>query len=306
MRLPEELQLAIDQLVEKTSSKTLARAREEMTREYREGRVSPFEDEAKRLVYVAARMPATYAAVRAVLQSLPRAPKSLVDLGAGPGTATWAAFDLFPEIENVTLVERSPDAIALGKDLASHAPWKAFREATWERRDLPGEVERADVGVLSYVINEMTGVAELIRKCWDRVGVLVVIEPGTMKGAANIRAVRQQLIDLDGQLLSPCPHKLACPSDWCHFAARVERTRLHRQVKGGALGYEDEKFSYVVAAKEGAFGCQNRIVRHPIKGSGHVRLTLCTQEGQWEERVVSKKAGPLYRQARDASWGDPF
>jgi len=134
--------------------------------------------------------------------------------------------------------------------------------------------------------------------------VLVVIEPGTMKGSAHIRAVRQQLLDLGGQLIAPCPHKLACPSDWCHFAARVERTRLHRQIKGGALGYEDEKFSYVIAAKEGAFACENRVVRHPIKGSGHVKLTLCTQDGKWEERIVSKKHGPLYRQARDADWGD--
>lgn len=306
MRLPEELQLAIDQLVEKSSGKALTKAREALSQDYREGKISHFDDEAKRLVYLAARMPATFAAVYKVLQSLPLEPVHLLDLGAGPGTASWAAVDLFPSIKKITLIERSPEAITLGKDLARHSQNLALQEAVWVQQNLPGPMPEADLAILSYAVNEIPEVEKLIQKAWEMAKVLVIIEPGTMKGAAMIRRVREQLIRLGGYIIAPCPHALACPSDWCHFSARIERTRLHRQIKGGTLGHEDEKFSYLVVAKDGSFLCQNRILRHPMKGSGHVRLTLCAQNGQLEEKVVGRSNKELYRKARDAEWGDPF
>ena len=51
------------------------------------------------LAYALARMPATYAAVAAGLNALSEikpdfAPATLLDVGAGPGTATWAAAEI--------------------------------------------------------------------------------------------------------------------------------------------------------------------------------------------------------------------
>ncbi|MCI0389431.1 MAG: small ribosomal subunit Rsm22 family protein [Acidobacteria bacterium] len=31
--------------------------------------------------------------------------------------------------------------------------------------------------------------------------------------------------------------------DWRHFAARIERSSLHRRINGAELGYEDGKYS---------------------------------------------------------------
>lgn len=305
MQLPDELQNAIDLIVQNTSSKSLARAREELTQDYKAGKASLFGDEAKRLVYLIARMPATYAAVRKVMERLPAAPRSLLDLGAGPGTASWAAVGLFPEIEKITLIEKSSEAVALGKKLAEVGPL-ALQGAEWVCASLGGALPKADAAVLSYVINELDGSDALIEKCWEAVSTLIVIEPGTPRGATIIRGIREKLIRMGAFIAAPCPHRLKCPSDWCHFAARVERTRLHRQIKGGSLGHEDEKFSYLIATKQEVPHAQNRIVRHPMKGSGHVRLTLCTSEGKLEEKVVGRSDKARYKIARNAEWGDPF
>ena len=93
--------------------------------------------------------------------------------------------------------------------------------------------------------------------------------------------------------------------DWCHFAQRVERTSLHRRLKGGTLGHEDEKFSYVVAAKTPMATAAARIVRHPKKLSGHVQLTLCGDHGI-ETRNIARSSGEPYKMARRAEWGDAW
>ncbi len=91
--------------------------------------------------------------------------------------------------------------------------------------------------------------------------------------------------------------------DWCHFSARLPRTSLHRRIKGGTLGFEDEKFSYVIVSRHSCPLPSARIVRRPQKKSGHVCLQLCHQEN-FEEKIFSKKQGNLYRTACNKKWGD--
>ena len=59
-------------------------------------------------------MPATYAAVTASLNALVEirpdfAPKTLLDVGAGPGTATWAAGEAFPSLQDFTLLDANDE-----------------------------------------------------------------------------------------------------------------------------------------------------------------------------------------------------
>lgn len=304
MQLPEELQAAIDHILENTPQTALRKARESLTQDYRDGRSSPFNDESKRLAYLGARMPATYAAIHKVLQNVALS-GSLLDLGAGPGTASWVAADLFPNLEKITLLEKSADAITLGKTLAQFHP--ALQKATWIQQSVTEQIPKADAAILSYVLGELNDPMAVVKTCWEAAPLLILIEPGTPKAFQLMRKIRQQLIDLKSHIIAPCPHALACPiqgSDWCHFSARVERTRLHRMLKEGSLGYEDEKFCYLIASKTPGIPYTNRIIRHPLKQSGHVRLTVCTDRGMIEEKTVSRKDKDLYRQARDSEWGD--
>lgn len=304
--MPPELQAAIDEAVENVSANALRKARESLTGHYRAGGSSPFHDEASRLAYLGARMPATFAAIYRVLQSVPL-PGHFLDLGAGPGTASWAAATLFPALTQFTLIEKSRDAITLGQSLAKHHPH--LQHAEWQQRSLEElpQLPDADVAILSYVLNEIKNPEALISHCWKTIPTLILIEPGTPKGFQLIRKLRQQLIDLKAHIIAPCPHTQACPiqgNDWCHFSARVERSRLHRLLKGGTLGYEDEKFSYVIASKNPAPSFSARIIRHPQKNSGHVRLTLCTSEGTIQEKTITRSEKQTYKMARDAEWGD--
>jgi ribosomal protein RSM22 (predicted rRNA methylase) len=150
--------------------------------------------------------------------------------------------------------------------------------------------------------------SEIVKKLWDSAKqALIIIEPGTMPGFDIIRQTRQQLIDLGAAMIAPCPHTLKCPmpqDDWCHFSVRIERSRLHKQIKEGSLGYEDEKFSYIAVAKLPVDLPDARILRHPLKRSGHVSFALCTKNQGLVTKIISRRDGDLYKQARHLEWGD--
>ncbi|HEY2913818.1 MAG TPA: small ribosomal subunit Rsm22 family protein, partial [Candidatus Angelobacter sp.] len=173
--------------------------------------------------------------------------------------------------------------------------------------------EAHDLVVISYTLGELPQAAAeaVLNKALKCAGkFLVLIEPGTRRGFAAIDAARSSLIANKATIIAPCPHHFTCPmaaaGDWCHFSQRVERTSQHRQLKGGALGYEDEKFSYLIAAKDYLPSPAARIVRHPGKHSGHVQLALCTAEGKIENRTITRSSKEAYKRARKAEWGESW
>src|SRR5436305_7281230 len=135
MALPAELTHAIERETARFAPGELRRATEELSRRYRgeESRGSqPVVSPVERAGYLVTRLPATFAAITAVLhEARDRVPdfhpRSFLDLGAGPGTAAWAASEVFPEIERVMLVERDQATVATGKKLAANASHAALR-----------------------------------------------------------------------------------------------------------------------------------------------------------------------------------
>lgn len=89
---------------------------------------------------------------------------------------------------------------------------------------------------------------------------------------------------------------------WCHFSVRLSRTRLHRQLKGADLGYEDEKFMYLVAGRQPARIIDARIVGYPRIGKV-IQLPLCKADGHLENAQISKRDA-RYKIAKKAKWGD--
>lgn len=317
MRLPEKLRAAIEEEVARVDSRALSRAAAALSTSYRSGQCAgAMSDAAGRAAYLVTRMPATFAAVSLALRELElrvSGPiRSLLDVGAGPGTAMWAATEILPDLEIITAIERDASLIALGKRLAAYSDAVALQRANWTQADLchSPPLPASDLVVLSYAFGELPDPGAVIRSAWEVArAALVVIEPGTPAGFGHVLHARDTLIGAGAHIAAPCPHHYACPlavrNDWCHFSVRLERTSTHRKLKGGELGYEDEKFSYVIASKVAARPAEARIVRHPLKHPGHIRLTLCTPN-DLQQPTITKSQKDLYRAARKADWGDAW
>ncbi len=316
--LPPELERA---LADATRGRASARSSAELTRRYRDpaatpGPVARSPEDVR--AYAVARLPATYAAVRIALDELRSripsfAPDSLLDLGAGPGTAAWAAADAWPTVGRVTAVEPEAEMRRLGVELARSAPSRSVAEAEWLAQALPGGAIPStsfDLVTLSYVLGEIDERDRpvVVERAWAATTqALVVVEPGTPAGYQRVIEARDGLIALGATVVAPCPHDRACPlvgtGDWCHFAVRLPRTRAHREAKDARLGHEDEKLSYVVVARAPAPQAAARILRHPQIRRGHVLLEICAPDGARAE-TVSKREGERYRRARKVAWGE--
>ena len=270
------------------------------------------------LAYAATRMPATFGAVSTALDASLKtlsdadiaALCTVLDLGAGTGAASLAVCECLPAVSAVTAVEREPEMRAVGQHMTGSLP------VTWEAADALAYVRRCansgrifDVVVTSYMTNEMDGEtrSELFSLLCAVTGkLLLLVEPGTKTGSAILIGARDSFVAAGLGICAPCPAVGACPlpaDDWCHFTCRVARSRLHKMLKGGDVPYEDEKFSYLALTRLPYTPCGARILRHPVKESGRITLTLCSPDGHTSE-VVTKRDKARFTATRKSGAGD--
>ncbi|WP_461018423.1 small ribosomal subunit Rsm22 family protein [Streptomyces daliensis] len=325
--IDEELRASLGALLDGLPPRQASSAVDRLIASYR-GR-TPTEtpvlrDRADAVAYAAYRMPATFGAVRAALGAFAERagewiPAAHVDVGGGTGAATWAAADVWGGTGRpTTVLDWAEPALALGRELAGTSREETLRTAEWRQRKITAglELPEADLVTVSYVLGELTEPDRraAVEAAARAAGAVVVVEPGTPEGYLRVREARDQLVAAGLRVLAPCPHSDRCPivpgEDWCHFAARVSRSSLHRQVKGGSLPYEDEKYSYVAAvspALTATLGpAPSRVVRRPQIRKGQVLLDLCVPEVALRRDTVTKRHGALYKAARDAKWGDAW
>jgi len=306
VQLPEEVRRKIEERAASVGFAALKRAAVEISSAYREGRALALETPERVAAYLVTRMPATYAAADAVLREVRErlggaTVESTLDVGAGSGGASLAAKQWLKP-KQLTLLERHSAIAGFARDLLPEA------EIRLEDFTRTTKFPQHDVVIASYALGEASA-AHVISRLWDAARVaVIVIEPGTPRGFALIREIRSQLLACGAHMLAPCPRADACPiiePDWCHFAARVERTSLHRRVKEAELNYEDEKFSYVAFTREEVLLPAARIVRRPLHQPGLITLETCTPRGIETVRAT-KRDRAMFRSARRADWGDAF
>lgn len=292
MTFPKKLIENINTLLDSYHIEELKLINEQLSHAYRTGRWHLSQKE--KLCYAICRMPATYAVISHLLT--PLSFHTLLDVGAGPGTASWAV----SENIDVTAIEHDEEFIALGKLLGSRATWNHRDFRTFSPSTL------FDLVLFSYSLGEVLhfDLTPFFNCCAQ---TLVIIEPGTPKGWQTILQAREQCLKLGGYIHAPCSHALTCPlqpPDWCHFGIRLDRSPLHRLLKEGSLSFEEEKFSYLIVGKS-PVSPPMRILRPPQKRSGHVHLKLCTPHGV-QHPIISKRSQEEYHLARHAHWGNPW
>lgn len=313
MILPDYIRQETEKLSEKYKPTELKKLSARLTEVYAENksdgtRLVTTEEQAA--VYSIVRMPATYAAVYSALNAATDGDGSgfetMLDIGAGTGAAFFAAHELLG-INKATLVEREKNMLSLAKKFCATAELNAeFIKSDALSFDTQ---DKFDLVTTSYALNEFDKPArekllDKLLSCTKK--LLLIVEPGTPKAFSLQKEIRNYLIGKGARLTAPCPSGAVCSlpqEDWCHFTCRIERSRLHKFVKGGDSPFEDEKFTYSAFCADNSLApCKGRILRHPVTDKGKITLSVCTEKGA--ETITLFKKDDAYKSARKLGAGD--
>ena len=332
MKLKEELENKIEEIVNKDFDiRNLKDISERISDKYMNEERSAktlLSSKEDVVAYSLFRMPATYAAISKVFEYMNEIYDfknelfSMVDIGSGTGSSQWASLDYF-DINDFYLLERDKNMIDLSKELFSiNVENDRFKNINFYQKDflnLNDEEYKSlnkDLCITSYMINEFTSdkKEDIINSLINLTGkVLVVIEPGTPEGFNNIKIVKKLAVEKGLKTIAPCVFydgECNLPKDeWCKV--RVERSKIQKYIKSGSLGYEDEKFSYIVLVKEELYNKikrnnKLRILRHPNISSGLVRLKVCDDTGKIFEDIITKKDKDLFKEIKKKRMGDSY
>ena len=320
--LPPDLNAGLARLTEGVSRRAIAERAAAQSRIYRAGggshRIATADDV---LAYAFARLPATYAAAVAVFNAMRETlpafqPRGMLDVGAGPGTAAFAAVQAFGTLDNIQLIDANAELRKLALTLMAEAASETLRRAADARSyqlgnalTLLSETKPADLVVASYAAGEFaeSELARFTHMLWAATaGALVIIEPGTPAGYGRILRMRGELIAAGAHVAAPCPHERPCPlrpPDWCHFAQRLPRSRDHLHIKGAEVPFEDEKFSYVVLSRGKPQSIDARVLAPPKIAKGAITAKLCTDGGVVTD-IAARRDPDAYRRRKSWRWGD--
>jgi ribosomal protein RSM22 (predicted rRNA methylase) len=318
--LPPDLKAGLERLANGVSRKAVAERALVQSLIYRSGggsqSIATIEDV---LAYAFARMPATYAAVIAVFDAardvLPAfQPHTMLDVGAGPGTAAFAAVQAFETLDKIRLIDANAELRKLALTLMAEADSETLRQATDARSyqlgnalTLLNETKPVDLVVASYVAGEIADgeLPRFAQLLWAATaGALVIIEPGTPAGYGRILRIRSELIAAGAHVAAPCPHERPCPlcpPDWCHFAQRLPRSRDHLHIKGAEVPFEDEKLSYVVLSRRQPQSIDARVLAPPKITKSAITAKLCANRGVVTD--IAARRDPD-RRRKSWRWGD--
>jgi SAM-dependent methyltransferase len=263
--------------------------------------------------------PVSYLQARGTISELPRRPRSVLDLGSGPGPLAFAALDAGAAA--VVAADRSARALAAARELAREAGEPiATREWNPSRRRPLAELaggRRVDLVGLGHVLNELfrgpdadARRADLLEEALGLVspgGSLLVVEPALRDTSRALLRVRDLLVARGIAVRAPCLFRGPCPAllretDWCHAERAAEPPPLvARLAKAAGLRRESVKMAYLVLAPRGEGWAEPppgrvfRIVSEPLPSKGRLRYMGCGPEGRMGLALQEKHLGEANR-----------
>jgi len=299
-----------------------------LTRERRLAGARYLDDERLLGAYLLFYWPVSYLQARGVLSELPRRPRTVLDLGSGPGPLAFAALDA--GAAEVTACDRAKGALSAARELARLAHLAGTPLSTREWNPTQGrplaEVtggKAPDLILMGHVLNELWKSptidgepaqdekrAALLERALAALapgGSLVVIEPALRDTSRALLRVRDLLVARGAAVRAPCLFRGACPalvkeSDWCHAERPIDPPPLVAQIgKAAGLRKEAVKMSYLVLAAPGEPWAEPppgrvfRVVSEPLAGKGRRRYMACGPDGRLGLALQKKHVGEANR-----------
>ncbi len=308
----------IEQLLSKENFSKLQQDFINISKKYREENInsgSVVNNDKQALSYVASRMNETSIIVDKVLKTIFQVVdksevESVLDLGSGTGSVLWALENFFSNI-NITAVEREKCmqkyAKVLCKSLNLNIEYVLQDVLSKETNNL----SNCDLVIESFMLNEMAekdsykALDLMINKANK---YILLVEPGTPKSYQKMMQIRDCVVAKNLKVLLPCTHCKKCPliNDYCNFTVRLNRSKFLKNIKGGALGYEDEKYFYLLLSKQDIKNVENMVIRKPIVRKSCIDLKLCNNGGKVNNITITKKDKENYSKAKKIKHGDIF
>ena len=232
-------------------------------------------------------------------------PISVLDLGSGPGAASWGIARVAEAVSagpiTATLVDSDAAALDLARAIAAGAPCAAPITV----KTLVGDVRHPppgtfDVVIAMQVLSELdrdlapevrlVEHAKLVLRWLDRTaenGTLVIVEPALRERARHLHALKPALIAAGASIFAPCLHAAPCPlaeRDWCHEDLPVDLPdRLVPVARAAGLRWERATYAYLAIRRDGATlrGALDggsrlaRVVGSPPKSKGRRDHVVC-------------------------------
>jgi ribosomal protein RSM22 (predicted rRNA methylase) len=317
-----------------------------LTRE-REGLPAAYlKDEGLRKAYGAYFLPSNLAKIHKPLQELYVHPRGLLakaklrvlDIGAGPGTASLGMLTFFSQRERMphlefTAVDQVSGNLKMAEELFRSAVQSHPIEASLKTvlsgiagldHYLSGQY---DVIILSNVLNELFSrdeariekragmLNDILKKSLVDDGCCIVIEPALRETTREMLDVRKGILEEGLHVYSPCLFSGTCPAlvnpkDWCHEDIPWDPPPLIKKIDNLTRLRKDAlKFSYLVLRKDrfslaDVCGLNSfRVVSEPLVSKGKVEFYIC---GAGERKIVArldKDATPGNEPFRDLQRG---
>jgi len=256
----------------------------------------------------------TWCALRETLgeHGLPGAGRVL-DLGAGPGPASFAALEL--GASSLLLVDASEPALVIARSLAKMAGTESLETVG---ADLSADFRIPegpfDLIIASHSMNELwkgedsapKRRADLLARAAEKLspeGILLVIEPSALATSVPALQVRDILLDPRNgyglRCIAPCPASIPCPAllagngRTCHstwawkplarvsaLAAQAGLDRDSVKATWFTLGLSVSDKSPAAGAAPGEDRLRGRIISEPmLNKAGRIRYIVCTATG---------------------------
>ncbi|KAG0250763.1 37S ribosomal protein S22 [Mortierella polycephala] len=215
------------------------------------------------IAYVAAMASTTYSAIKNVLEEVHRRvptlqPKTFLDFGTGPGTAIWAANEVWGAPLKYTGVDTSMAMLETAEDIldAMSSRGTPIQNVAFKPFMSHGpQAAKHDIVMSAFALSELTTPAlrkSTLEHLWDSTNdILILIDRGTPSGFKVLAEAREQILGLDANRIKAKPKYDAYGVQLPEEPTKREPAYVlaPRKTKHTKENFEDAKYTYVILRK---------------------------------------------------------